>query len=256
MYSKIYLRLEPLGLELVAAAARRAGHEVRLIDLQVETHADYFRLLDALAARRGRLLGATTSPTCPEIVDLAKATRDAPARAASSSSAATASRSPPTELLAHADGAHRLRAARRGRGRPSPHLLEAVAHDRGALATVPGVVTLDGEGPPPVFVQPPRRPAAGARPAPPPPQVLHRPARPVRVDRVQPRLPVGLHLLQRLDLLRPQLPREDARARRRGDRSRSASPACSSSTTSPSSRPSTAWPSARPSRGKGIQKRY
>jgi hopanoid C-3 methylase len=37
MYSKIYLRLEPLGLELVAAAARRAGHAVRFIDLQCPT---------------------------------------------------------------------------------------------------------------------------------------------------------------------------------------------------------------------------
>src|SRR5690242_12482813 len=36
MYSKIFLRLEPLGIELIAAAARRAGHEVRLLDLQVE----------------------------------------------------------------------------------------------------------------------------------------------------------------------------------------------------------------------------
>ena len=32
-------------------------------------------------------------------------------------------------------------------------LLEAVGHDRRALEQVPGVVTLDGEGPPPVFVQ-------------------------------------------------------------------------------------------------------
>jgi hypothetical protein len=31
MYSKIYLRLEPLGLELVAAAARKEGHEVQII---------------------------------------------------------------------------------------------------------------------------------------------------------------------------------------------------------------------------------
>jgi hopanoid C-3 methylase len=38
MYSKIYLRLEPLGLELVAAAAERAGHSVQLIDLQCESH--------------------------------------------------------------------------------------------------------------------------------------------------------------------------------------------------------------------------
>jgi hypothetical protein len=37
MYSKIYLRLEPLGLELVAAAAQREGHSVQIIDLQSET---------------------------------------------------------------------------------------------------------------------------------------------------------------------------------------------------------------------------
>ena len=33
MYTRIFLRLEPLGLELVAAAAQQAGHEVALIDL-------------------------------------------------------------------------------------------------------------------------------------------------------------------------------------------------------------------------------
>jgi hypothetical protein len=37
MYTQIYLRLEPLGLECVAEAARQAGHQVQLIDLQVET---------------------------------------------------------------------------------------------------------------------------------------------------------------------------------------------------------------------------
>ncbi len=30
LYTKVFLRLEPLGLELVAAAARAAGHAVRL----------------------------------------------------------------------------------------------------------------------------------------------------------------------------------------------------------------------------------
>ena len=35
MYSEIFLRLEPLGLERVAGAAREAGHEVRVVDLQV-----------------------------------------------------------------------------------------------------------------------------------------------------------------------------------------------------------------------------
>jgi radical SAM superfamily enzyme YgiQ (UPF0313 family) len=35
MYSEIFLRLEPLGLERVAAAALADGHQVRVIDLQV-----------------------------------------------------------------------------------------------------------------------------------------------------------------------------------------------------------------------------
>ena len=47
MYTKIFLRLEPLGLEVVGEAARRGGHEVRLIDLQIESHADYHALCAA-----------------------------------------------------------------------------------------------------------------------------------------------------------------------------------------------------------------
>jgi hypothetical protein len=45
MYTEIYLRLEPLGVELVAQAALRAGHEVRILDLQVFSHKDYFKVL-------------------------------------------------------------------------------------------------------------------------------------------------------------------------------------------------------------------
>ena len=45
LYTKVFLRLEPLGVELVAAAARNAGHSVKIIDLQVETHADYGRMI-------------------------------------------------------------------------------------------------------------------------------------------------------------------------------------------------------------------
>ena len=74
MYTKVFLRLEPLGLELVAQALRRAGHEVRLIDLQVEDHRAYFRLLqrwrpDVVAFSCNYLANV------PEIVDLAKATK-------------------------------------------------------------------------------------------------------------------------------------------------------------------------------------
>ena len=45
MYSELSLRLEPVGLERVAAAVRAAGHEVRLLDLQIFTHDDYWCLL-------------------------------------------------------------------------------------------------------------------------------------------------------------------------------------------------------------------
>ena len=40
MYTRVFLRLEPLGLETVVAVIREAGHDVRLIDLQVESHRD------------------------------------------------------------------------------------------------------------------------------------------------------------------------------------------------------------------------
>ena len=75
MYTKIYLRLEPLGLEMVAQAARQAGHDVRLIDLQVETWNDYIALVrtwkpDVVAFSCNYLANV------PEIVDLAKLTKE------------------------------------------------------------------------------------------------------------------------------------------------------------------------------------
>ena len=74
MYSKIYLRLEPLGLELVASAARRAGHDVRLIDLQAETHKDYFRWIRSWSPD-AVVFSCNYLANVPEIIDLAKATR-------------------------------------------------------------------------------------------------------------------------------------------------------------------------------------
>ena len=74
LYSRIFLRLEPLGLELVAQAARRAGHAVRLIDLQVEDHSAYLRLLESW---RPDVVAFSCNylANVPEIVDLAKATK-------------------------------------------------------------------------------------------------------------------------------------------------------------------------------------
>ena len=47
MYSEVYLRLEPLGMERVAGAARDAGHQVRAVDLQVLGHAELDRELSS-----------------------------------------------------------------------------------------------------------------------------------------------------------------------------------------------------------------
>ena len=150
MYSKIYLRLEPLGLELVAAAARRAGHEVQIIDLQVETHRDYTRLIetwkpDAVAYSCNYLANV------PEIIDLAKLTRqklpDCFIFVGGHSGSFTAE-----EFLQHADGA--LDCVLKGEGEATvAQALEVAERDRKALHKVPGAVTLDGQGPPPIFVK-------------------------------------------------------------------------------------------------------
>ena len=42
LYSELFLRLEPLGLERVAASAREAGHEVRLVDPQTHTQDELY----------------------------------------------------------------------------------------------------------------------------------------------------------------------------------------------------------------------
>ncbi|WP_336488069.1 hopanoid C-3 methylase HpnR [Methylobacterium nigriterrae] len=149
MYTKIFLRLEPLGLEIVAGAARSAGHDVRLIDLQVETHADFHRLVrsfrpDVIAFSCNYLANV------PEVIDLAKAAKHEVPRAfvfiGGHSASFTAH-----ELLEHAQGA--VDCVLKGEGEAVlPAFLEAVEHDRKAVSSVPGAVTLDGEGPAPGFV--------------------------------------------------------------------------------------------------------
>jgi hopanoid C-3 methylase len=148
MYTRIYLRLEPLGLELIAAAARVAGHEVRLVDLQVESHRDYFRLLRAWRPDAVCFSGNYLA-NVPEILDLAKATRaEYPGcfifvGGHSVSFIAEA-------LLTHGAGA--IDCVLKGEGEASvTQLLERLA-DRAILA-VPGAVTEQGEGPPPRFAE-------------------------------------------------------------------------------------------------------
>src|SRR5918911_4036043 len=74
MYSEIFLRLEPIGLERVAGAIRAAGHEVRLLDLQIFRHRDYVRELREFAPHAvGFSLNYLAN--IPEVVDLAKLTK-------------------------------------------------------------------------------------------------------------------------------------------------------------------------------------
>ena len=152
MYTKIFLCLEPLGLELVAQAVREAGHHVRLIDLQVESHGDYFRIVDRW---RPDIIAFSCNylANVPEIVDLAKLTRaklpDVFVVVGGHSASFTA-----REILEHAEGA--VDCVLKGEGEAAiARLVEAVEHDRrgGAVLDVPGAVTPDGEGARPAFVE-------------------------------------------------------------------------------------------------------
>jgi hopanoid C-3 methylase HpnR len=148
MYTQVFLRLEPLGLEMVAELARRAGHTVRLIDLQVETHRDLFRELenwrpDVVAFSLNYLANV------PEVIDLAKAAKDRLPRCFTCIGGHSASFIA-GDLLSHGDG--KIDCVLRGEGEVGfPTLLEAIEYDRGAVHLVPGAVTADGTGPAPGF---------------------------------------------------------------------------------------------------------
>lgn len=150
MYTKIYLRLEPIGLELVAQAARLAGHDVRLLDLQVERHTDYVRMLqewmpDVIAFSCNYLANV------PEIIDLAKLTKRLLPRSFFLVGGHSASFIA-EDFLAHGEGA--IDGVLKGEGEAViGSLLEAVEHDREAVCRVPGMVSLNGNGPAPRFVE-------------------------------------------------------------------------------------------------------
>ena len=150
MYTKIYMRLEPLGLELVAQAARQAGHQVHLLDLQADTHADYFKIIDQLKPDVVAF-SCNYLANVPEIVDLAKLTKENLHQSfilVGGHSASFVAR----EFLEHGEGA--IDCVIKGEGEAAiPQLLLALTHDRKAVTSVPGVVTLDGEGPRPRFVE-------------------------------------------------------------------------------------------------------
>ena len=149
MYTKIFLRLEPLGLELIAEAARRAGHQVKLIDLQVDSRRRYLRLLHDWSPQ-AVAFSCNYLANVPEVIDLARLTKevhpDCFVFVGGHSASFTAQ-----EFLDH--GAGSIDCVLKGEGEASvASLLAAAEHDRGALHEIPGAVTLNGEGPKPLFV--------------------------------------------------------------------------------------------------------
>jgi hopanoid C-3 methylase len=144
MYSEIFLRLEPLGLERVASALLADGHDVRLVDLQVYQQAELKR---QLAEFRPDAVGFSLNylANVPEVVDLAKWVKvvlpDCLVFVGGHSVSFVAE-----QVLGHAGGA--IDVVLKGEGETGAPALLAAVPDR-ALAEVPGAVTADGPGPPP-----------------------------------------------------------------------------------------------------------
>lgn len=144
MYSEVYLRLEPLGLELVAASCRKNGYRVRLLDLQASSRKEYFQTIQEW---RPDAVGYSLNylANIPEVVDLVKATRQKLREAflfvGGHSASFTAQ-----EILEHLGGA--LDCVVKGEGEAiTPRLLAQAQEDRDKIQTLPGVVTLAGSGP-------------------------------------------------------------------------------------------------------------
>lgn len=147
MYSELYLRLEPIGLERVAAALIGAGHDVRMLDLQVYSHRDYFALVDDF---RPDAVGISLNylANVPEAVELAKATKarlgGVKVFVGGHSVSFIAE-----QVLEHGEGA--IDAVLRGEGEGGAPLLVAALHD-GGLESVPGAISPEGVGPSPEIV--------------------------------------------------------------------------------------------------------
>ncbi|MFC8919622.1 hopanoid C-3 methylase HpnR [Streptomyces sp. NPDC057116] len=144
MYSEIFLRLEPLGLERVAAAARDAGHEVRVVDLQVLSRALLDRELESFAPEAvGISLNYLANiPEAIEIAHHAKAASPGCFVFLGGHSVSFIAE----HVLEQAEGA--VDAIVRGEGEPAVEPLLAAARD-GGLKDVPGVVCAEGRGPAP-----------------------------------------------------------------------------------------------------------
>jgi magnesium-protoporphyrin IX monomethyl ester (oxidative) cyclase len=153
MFSEIFLRLEPLGVECVAAALEAAGYEVRLIDLQVLTVQD---VRAALKSWQPDAVGFSVNylANVPEVVDLAREVKATLPRTRVFVGGHSAS-FVADEMLAHADGA--IDCVVRGEGEGAAvSIVEAFASNA-SVRDIPGVVTAEGAGPPPLLLPNPEK---------------------------------------------------------------------------------------------------
>ncbi len=146
MYSEIFLRLEPLGMERVAQAVRMAGHQVRIVDLQTFGHDE---LHCEIASFRPQAIGLSLNylANVPEVIDLAKAFKAKDPQCfvfiGGHSGSFIAE-----ELLEHGAGA--IDCVLRGEGEVGvTHLLAALPD---GVSQVPGAVTKHGRGPAPIML--------------------------------------------------------------------------------------------------------
>ncbi|HXJ37562.1 MAG TPA: hopanoid C-3 methylase HpnR [Candidatus Eisenbacteria bacterium] len=163
LFSEIYLRLEPLGLERVASAILAAGHDVELLDLQVFPATRFH----AAVASRPDAIGFSLNylANVPEVIDLARAAKAALPSVRIFVGGHSASFIA-EDILRDAGGA--IDCVVRGEGEGvAPKVLDAF---RGgpALDSLPGVVALDGAGPAPLLIPdlsafPPARHLLGRR---------------------------------------------------------------------------------------------
>jgi magnesium-protoporphyrin IX monomethyl ester (oxidative) cyclase len=153
IFSEIFLRLEPLGVECVASALEAAGYDVRLIDLQVLTRQD---LRATLTSWRPEAVGFSVNylANVPEVIDLAREVKSTLPGTPTFVGGHSASFVAP-EMIAHADGA--VDCVIRGEGEGAAvQVLEAFASGA-SLQNIPGIVTADGLGPAPLLLPNPEK---------------------------------------------------------------------------------------------------
>ncbi|MEX5637341.1 hopanoid C-3 methylase HpnR [Parafrankia sp. FMc2] len=146
MYSEIFLRLEPIGLERVGAALLRHGHDVRIIDLQTEQTKSYLGALRRFQPECV-MFGLNYLANVPEVITLAKQ-----AKAVLPGCLVVAGGHSVSFIARHLLDTcqEAIDAVARGEGETvAPRIL---ATDRDSLHEVPGVVTRAGTGPPPAML--------------------------------------------------------------------------------------------------------